>query len=35
LVLCNYVLGKLLLVSVPCFLSLGLVLFCGCIGFLA
>jgi hypothetical protein len=35
LVLCNYVPDRLLVVSVTCFLSLGLILFCGCIGFLA
>jgi hypothetical protein len=33
LVLRNYVLDRLLVVSVTCFLSLGLVLFCGCIQF--
>jgi hypothetical protein len=35
LVLCNYVLDRLLVVSVTCFLSLCLILFCECIGFLA
>jgi hypothetical protein len=35
LLLCNYVLDRLLVVSVTCFLSLGLILFCWCIGFLA
>jgi hypothetical protein len=35
LVLCNYVLDRLLGVSVTCFLSIGLILFCGCIGFVA
>jgi hypothetical protein len=34
LLLCNYVLDKLLVVSVTCFLSLGWILFCGCNGFL-
>jgi hypothetical protein len=35
LVLYNYVLDRLLVVSVTCFLSLCLILFCLCIGFLA
>jgi hypothetical protein len=35
LVLCNYILDRLLVVSVTCFLSLGLILFCGYIGFVA
>jgi hypothetical protein len=34
LVLYNCVLDRLLVVSVNCFLSLGLILFYGCVGFL-
>jgi hypothetical protein len=33
LVLCNFVLNRLLVVSVTWFLSLGSILFCGCVGF--
>jgi hypothetical protein len=35
LLLCNYVLDRLLVVSVTCSFSLCLILFCGYIGFLA